>query len=307
MFERYDELARRVIFFARLEASRFGSSAIESEHLLLGLLRENPLLRKLVSEDKVRHRIEAGAPQRQSVSTSVDLPLSEETKRILIYGAEEADRRDDRLITPEHLALGVFREEHCLAAQLLREQGCDREKLEAHVVVRTRVPATELDEELGPILSEDLKALGPFAQPVAAQVVMAKPHLLAFREPDSEHKLKRRGWTRKQAMGHLIDLATAHHQWIARALVEPRVTAVSYPAPEWAAAQHYDVLPWEQLVGLWRRLSQLLVLIISQAPVERLKTPVRIGIDPEVTVDKLVTEYVRRVEDVLAEILTEAK
>ena len=39
MFERYTEKARRVIFFARYEASQYGSTYIETEHLLLGLLR----------------------------------------------------------------------------------------------------------------------------------------------------------------------------------------------------------------------------------------------------------------------------
>ena len=41
MFERYTEKARRVIFFARYEASQFGAPAIEPEHLLLGLMRED--------------------------------------------------------------------------------------------------------------------------------------------------------------------------------------------------------------------------------------------------------------------------
>ena len=41
MFERYTEKARRVIFYARYEASMFGSPYIETEHLLLGLLRED--------------------------------------------------------------------------------------------------------------------------------------------------------------------------------------------------------------------------------------------------------------------------
>ncbi len=40
MFERYTEKARRTIFFARYEASQFGSPYIEVEHLLLGLMRE---------------------------------------------------------------------------------------------------------------------------------------------------------------------------------------------------------------------------------------------------------------------------
>jgi ATP-dependent Clp protease ATP-binding subunit ClpC len=41
MFERYTEKARRTIFFGRYEASEFGSPYIETEHLLLGLLRED--------------------------------------------------------------------------------------------------------------------------------------------------------------------------------------------------------------------------------------------------------------------------
>ena len=49
MFERYTEKARRAIFFARHEATQFGSPYIESEHLLLGLLRETKSLYKLGS------------------------------------------------------------------------------------------------------------------------------------------------------------------------------------------------------------------------------------------------------------------
>ena len=41
MFERYNERARRTIFFARYEASSLGSSYIETEHILLGLVRES--------------------------------------------------------------------------------------------------------------------------------------------------------------------------------------------------------------------------------------------------------------------------
>ncbi len=41
MFERYTEKARRVIFFARYEASQFGAAQIEAEHILLGLIRED--------------------------------------------------------------------------------------------------------------------------------------------------------------------------------------------------------------------------------------------------------------------------
>ena len=83
MFERYTEKARRVIFFARYEASQFGSPCIETEHLLLGLLREdkalaNRFLRSSTSVESIRKQIEAHTTLREKVSTSVDLPLSHE-------------------------------------------------------------------------------------------------------------------------------------------------------------------------------------------------------------------------------------
>ena len=53
MFERYTERARRVLFFARYEASQFGAPAIEPEHLLLGLVREVPGIRHVVNEIRV--------------------------------------------------------------------------------------------------------------------------------------------------------------------------------------------------------------------------------------------------------------
>jgi len=51
MFERYTEKARRVVFFARYEASLVGSQAIQAEHILLGLLREDKQLTQRLFQD----------------------------------------------------------------------------------------------------------------------------------------------------------------------------------------------------------------------------------------------------------------
>jgi ATP-dependent Clp protease ATP-binding subunit ClpC len=128
MFERYTEKARRVIFFARYEASQFGSPYIETEHLLLGLLREdkqlaNRFLRSHAAVDSIRKQIEGHTTVREKVSTSVDLPLSHECKRVLAYGAEEAERLSHKHIGTEHLLLGLLREEKCFAAEILHERG----------------------------------------------------------------------------------------------------------------------------------------------------------------------------------------
>lgn len=90
MFERYTEKARRVIFFARYEASQYGSPSIESEHLLLGVVREERAPASLI--ESIREEIESQITIRERISTSVDMPLSEECERILKYATEEADR-----------------------------------------------------------------------------------------------------------------------------------------------------------------------------------------------------------------------
>jgi|SRR5271169_981929 len=128
MFERYTEKARRVVFFARYEASQFGSPYIETEHLLLGLLREdkaltNRFLHSHASVEVIRKQIEAHTTVRESIPTSVDLPLSNECKRVLAYAAEEAERLSHKHIGTEHLLLGLLREEHCFAAEILHERG----------------------------------------------------------------------------------------------------------------------------------------------------------------------------------------
>ena len=130
MFERYTEKARRIIFFARYEASQVGSSYIETEHLLLGLLREdkaltNRFLRQYSLVDSIRKQIEAHTTVREKVSTSVDLPLSNECKRVLAYASEEAERLNHKHIGTEHMLLGILREEKSLAAKVLNEAGLD--------------------------------------------------------------------------------------------------------------------------------------------------------------------------------------
>jgi len=142
MFERYTEKARRVIFFARYEASQFGSPLIETEHLLLGLLREdkaltNRFLRSHASVESIRKQIEARTTIREKVSTSVDLPLSNEGKRVLAYAAEEAERLGHKHIGTEHLLLGLLREDKCFAGELLKERGLKLEKIREELA---RVP-----------------------------------------------------------------------------------------------------------------------------------------------------------------------
>jgi ATP-dependent Clp protease ATP-binding subunit ClpC len=129
MFERYTERARRVLFFARYEATQLGSTSIETEHLLLGLIREGKGLtsrifaRSHLSLESIRKEIEGRTVFKEKVSTSVEIPFSVETKRVLQFSAEEADRLLHTYIGTEHLLLGLLREERSVASAILYEKG----------------------------------------------------------------------------------------------------------------------------------------------------------------------------------------
>lgn len=137
MFERYTEKARRVIFFARYEASHYGASEISIEHLLLGLLREAKSLFRSApssstaweSTESIRQEIDKAIEHRPSIATSVDLPLSRECKVVLTAANDEAEKLSHRHIGTEHLLLGILRQEKSLAAQILQRRAFDPVKI----------------------------------------------------------------------------------------------------------------------------------------------------------------------------------
>jgi ATP-dependent Clp protease ATP-binding subunit ClpC len=137
VFERYTEHARRAVFFARYEASVFGSPYITPEHLLLGILRDDtavalrlpvPSLEALWEELKK----EAG-PKQERIALSVDIPLSEDAKQALKFATEEADLMNHQQIGTPHLILGLMREENSPTSQLLAKHGLEIDKLRALV------------------------------------------------------------------------------------------------------------------------------------------------------------------------------
>jgi ATP-dependent Clp protease ATP-binding subunit ClpC len=115
MFDRYTDDARRVIFFARYEASLLGSPTLEAEHLWLGLLREcKKVVKRLapgVTAEAVHERLARHGLNAERTSMAVDMPLSEDAKRALAGAAAEADSRGQKHVTPDYIVLALLREE----------------------------------------------------------------------------------------------------------------------------------------------------------------------------------------------------
>ena len=131
MFEKYNEKARRALFFARYEASKLGSRVIESEHVLLGILREgeetvSELFRHFaVKPESIRREIEGERVFVDRISSTAELPLSEESKKILAYASHEAESMMNSSVGSEHLLVGLLRVEGSLAMRILTQQGLD--------------------------------------------------------------------------------------------------------------------------------------------------------------------------------------
>ncbi len=160
MFEKYNEKARRALFFARYEASKLGSRVIESEHILLGILREGEetvgeLLRRFqVKPEELRREIEGERVFVERISSTAELPLSEESKKILAYASHEAESMLHSTVGSEHLLIGILRVEGCIAMRLLTQQGFDLFNVREEVgsIVKER-EASQQKKEL-PFLSE---------------------------------------------------------------------------------------------------------------------------------------------------------
>jgi len=129
MFEKFTEKAKRILFLARYEASQQGAKAIQTEHILLGLLKEGEdttrelFTRANVSMDLLQAELEQRGPVREKLSTSVEIPFGDETKRVLQYAEEEAERLMHPNIGTEHILLGLLRLEDSTAGRMLSERG----------------------------------------------------------------------------------------------------------------------------------------------------------------------------------------
>lgn len=126
MFERYTQPARRVIFFARREALQLGCSEIDTQHIVLGLLRESPQLMHtfLAKEqaDKIRSEIEAKAPPQRRDPSPTNIPLSSGSKLVLAYAAREADAMGYAYVDSSHLLAGILMEKESFGARLLLDR-----------------------------------------------------------------------------------------------------------------------------------------------------------------------------------------
>ena len=125
MFERFTERARQVVVLAQGEARTLRHNYIGTEHLLLGLLREDGAAARALDEfdvtfEEVQAQVARIIGQGDEVTTG-QIPFTPRAKKVLELSLREALDSGDKYIGPEHILLGIVREGDGVAARILMD------------------------------------------------------------------------------------------------------------------------------------------------------------------------------------------
>jgi ATP-dependent Clp protease ATP-binding subunit ClpA len=139
VFERFTERARQVVVLAQDEARGFKHNYIGTEHLLLGLLREEEGLGARVLEsldvglEDVRAQVARIVGTGEEVATG-QIPFTPRAKKVLELALREAVSLGHNHIGTEHILLGIVRENEGVASRILLDYDADAEKIRNEVV-----------------------------------------------------------------------------------------------------------------------------------------------------------------------------
>ena len=137
MFDRYTLRALQSVAAARGLVSECGSAMLNTEHLLLGILRVDAgaIGRFLASKttDDIRADVEQGIVVKPEIPPHIDIPLSAEDEQILTFAAEEADTFGHRRVDIAHLIAGMLREDKGVAGHILRSAGMNLDAVRQHL------------------------------------------------------------------------------------------------------------------------------------------------------------------------------
>jgi ATP-dependent Clp protease ATP-binding subunit ClpC len=131
MFEKFTERGRKVIIYAREEAEKRQNDYLGTEHLLLGLLREEESLPMVIikkmglSAEELRMEVERNLPTGSNILTFGDIPFTPRAKKVLELAVEEARLLGHSYIGSEHLLIGLIREDSGIAGKILRSLGAN--------------------------------------------------------------------------------------------------------------------------------------------------------------------------------------
>ncbi|MHC6178351.1 ATP-dependent Clp protease ATP-binding subunit [Clostridium sp. JNZ X4-2] len=139
MFGRFTERAQKVLIYAQEEAQALQHGYVGTEHVLLGILKEDGIAKNLLNNmnitiEAVRSFIEEYEGRGEIDLYNKEIPLTPRTKRLLELSLFEARNLNHNYISPEHILLALIRESEGVAFTILNNLGADFNKLRKELV-----------------------------------------------------------------------------------------------------------------------------------------------------------------------------
>ena len=161
LFERFTERARRVVVLAQDEARGLRHNYVGTEHILLGLLREEEGVAARVLEslditiEEVRAQIKRIIGEGDEPLSTGQIPFTPRAKKVLELSLREAMVLGHSYIGTEHILLGIARENSGVASRILLDHDADAEKIRTAVIAALGVePPAKWSEQLGQVSRE---------------------------------------------------------------------------------------------------------------------------------------------------------
>ncbi|HLY86294.1 MAG TPA: ATP-dependent Clp protease ATP-binding subunit [Gaiellaceae bacterium] len=193
MFERFTERARQVVVLAQDEARALKHNYIGTEHILLGLLREEEGLAARVLEslditvEEVRAQVARIVGQGDEVTTG-QIPFTPRAKKVLELALREALSLGHNYIGTEHILLGLVRENEGVAARILLDFDADAEKIRNEIIRMLSGPGRRQAGAAGPAgeKSKSSKLLDQFGRNFTKQAQEGKLDPVVGRQTEIE-------------------------------------------------------------------------------------------------------------------------
>lgn len=140
MFKRFTERARKVVILAREEAERYNHEYLGTEHILLGILKNNggiaiAVFQRIgVNLSQLKSELERNLPESPAIPVIGDIPFTSNAKKILEYAVEEARSMGHNYIGTEHLLLGLLREKSGIGHRILSSFNITFEEVREHIL-----------------------------------------------------------------------------------------------------------------------------------------------------------------------------
>ncbi len=141
------------------------------------------------------------------------------------------------------------------------------------------------------------------SQKIYEMITTAKLRLLEISPDLASEKVNPDSWSKKEILGHLIDSAANNHQRIVRGAQNMAKDIPPYNQNGWVEVQHYQETNWQDLIELFWQYNLHLCRIIDFLAPEVLSNPCNIGKETPVTLEFVITDYLRHLGLHLGDIL----